>query len=37
MNAIGADQDVAIARERGIPVYTGLEEIPRSGAPAGTR
>jgi hypothetical protein len=24
----GADQDVAIARERGIPVYTGLEEIP---------
>ncbi|MCU1664691.1 MAG: hypothetical protein JWR58_4756 [Pseudonocardia sp.] len=33
----GADQDVAIARERGIPVYTGLEEIPGSGAPAGTR
>ncbi|MFI8632070.1 DUF4406 domain-containing protein [Microbacterium sp. NPDC077663] len=24
----GADQDVAIARERGIPVYTSLEEIP---------
>jgi hypothetical protein len=26
----GADQDVAIARERGIPVYTSLEEIPRA-------
>ncbi|PRY68438.1 hypothetical protein B0I08_104140 [Glaciihabitans tibetensis] len=24
----GADQDVAIARERGLPVYTSLEEIP---------
>ncbi|WP_169747620.1 DUF4406 domain-containing protein [Demequina iriomotensis] len=24
----GADQDVAIARERGIPVYFALEEIP---------
>lgn len=24
----GADQDVAIARQRGIPVYTSLEEIP---------
>ncbi len=24
----GADQDVAIARRRGIPVYTGLAEIP---------
>ena len=24
----GADQDVAIARERGIPVYTDLAEIP---------
>jgi hypothetical protein len=24
----GADRDVAIARERGIPVYTSLEEIP---------
>jgi hypothetical protein len=33
----GADQDVAIARERGIPVYTGLEEIPGCGATAGTR
>ena len=24
----GADQDVAIARERGLPVYYDLEEIP---------
>ncbi|HZB67883.1 MAG TPA: DUF4406 domain-containing protein [Ornithinibacter sp.] len=24
----GADQDVAIARERGLPVYTHLAEIP---------
>ncbi|KQX05168.1 MULTISPECIES: hypothetical protein [unclassified Leifsonia] len=24
----GADQDVAIARERGLPVYTSLAEIP---------
>jgi hypothetical protein len=24
----GADQDVAIARERGIPVYTALREVP---------
>lgn len=24
----GADQDVAIARERGIPVYHSLEEVP---------
>ncbi|MEW1833560.1 DUF4406 domain-containing protein [Microbacterium sp. NPDC079995] len=24
----GADQDVAIARQRGIPVYSSLEEIP---------
>ena len=24
----GADQDVAIARERGLPVYTSLDEIP---------
>ncbi|MEM7657291.1 MAG: DUF4406 domain-containing protein [Bacteroidota bacterium] len=24
----GADQDVAIAKERGIPVYFSLEEIP---------
>ncbi|MEN3266864.1 DUF4406 domain-containing protein [Pseudonocardia sp.] len=33
----GADQDVTIARERGIPVYTALEEIPGCGAPAGAR
>lgn len=26
----GADQDVAIARKRGIPVYTSLDEIPRA-------
>jgi hypothetical protein len=24
----GADQDVAIALERGIPVYTEVEQIP---------
>ncbi|RMI13701.1 DUF4406 domain-containing protein [Cellulomonas triticagri] len=24
----GADQDVAIARRRGLPVYTSVEEIP---------
>jgi hypothetical protein len=24
----GADQDVAIARQRGLPVYHSLEEIP---------
>ena len=29
----GADQDVAIARRRGIPVYHAVEEIP--GLPAG--
>jgi hypothetical protein len=26
----GADQDVAIAHERGIPVYYSLEEVPRA-------
>jgi hypothetical protein len=26
----GADQDVAIARDRGIPVYYSLDEIPGS-------
>jgi hypothetical protein len=26
----GADQDVAIARERGLPVYTSVDEIPRA-------
>lgn len=32
----GADQDVAIARERGIPVYTDLSEVPGVGVrPAG--
>lgn len=31
----GADQDVAIARERGIPVYTALDEVP--GVSATTR
>lgn len=25
----GADQDVAIARERGLPVWTSVDEIPR--------
>jgi hypothetical protein len=24
----GADQDVAIARERGLPVYERLEDVP---------
>jgi hypothetical protein len=27
----GADQDVAIARERGLPVYYNLEDIPGVG------
>ncbi len=27
-DSTGADQDVAIARERGIPVYYKLDEIP---------
>jgi hypothetical protein len=26
----GADQDVAIARERGIPVWFSLDEVPRA-------
>lgn len=26
----GADQDVVIARERGLPVYTRVEDIPRA-------
>lgn len=30
----GADQDVAIARERGLPVYFSLDEIPRGGRDA---
>jgi hypothetical protein len=28
-DSTGADQDVAIARERGLPVYHDLDEIPR--------
>jgi len=28
----GADQDVAIARGRGIPVYSSIDEIPRAEA-----
>ncbi|MDX6254052.1 MAG: hypothetical protein QOJ11_386 [Frankiales bacterium] len=27
-DSLGADQDVAIARERGLPVYYRLEDIP---------
>jgi hypothetical protein len=27
----GADQDVAIAQQRGIPVYRSLEEVPGAG------
>jgi hypothetical protein len=27
----GADNDVAIARRRGLPVYTSVDEIPRAG------
>jgi hypothetical protein len=30
----GADQDVAIARRRGIPVYTALAEVPGIADPA---
>jgi hypothetical protein len=26
--SMGADQDVAIARQRGIPVYHALEQVP---------
>lgn len=29
----GADQDVAIARERGLPVYRSVEEIPAAATP----
>ncbi len=28
----GADQDVALARQRGIPVYTRVEDIPALGS-----
>jgi len=27
-SSVGADQDVAIARERGLPVYSRVEDIP---------
>lgn len=30
----GADQDVAIARDRGLPVYTRLEDVPGVAAAA---
>ena len=30
----GADQDVAIARERGLPVWTRIEDVPGVGTPA---
>jgi hypothetical protein len=30
----GADQDVAIARERGLPVYHSLDELPSANEPA---
>lgn len=29
----GADKDVEIARERGLPVYTSLEDIPAASTP----
>ena len=31
----GADQDVLMARERGLPVYTSLETIPAYAGPLG--
>jgi hypothetical protein len=31
-DSTGADQDVAIARERGLPVYYELDEIPSAEA-----
>ncbi len=30
----GADQDVAIARERGLPVYHRIEDVPGATVPA---
>lgn len=30
----GADQDVAIARERGLPVYYRIEDVPGATVPA---
>ena len=32
-DSTGADQDVAIARERGLPVYFRLEDVPGCAAP----
>jgi hypothetical protein len=29
--SVGADQDVALARERGLPVYERVEDIPARG------
>ena len=31
--SVGADQDVAIARDRGLPVFTRVEDVPGVGAP----
>lgn len=31
--SVGADQDVAIARERGLPVYRSVDEIPAAATP----
>jgi hypothetical protein len=31
--SVGADQDVAIARDRGLPVYRRVEDVPGVGAP----
>jgi hypothetical protein len=33
-NSTGADQDVAIARELGLPVYYSVEDIPRPDLPS---
>jgi CubicO group peptidase (beta-lactamase class C family) len=35
-SSTGADQDVALARQRGIPVYTRVEEIPGAWAAPGS-
>ena len=32
-NSRGADQDVALARQRGLPVYLRLEDVPASQEP----
>jgi len=29
-NSVGADNDVKLARERGIPVYFKIEEVPKA-------